>query len=39
MTTFKNQPNTALPVVDLQNGVVAGTPTRNAVVANFGGSA
>jgi hypothetical protein len=25
MTTLKNRPNTALPVVDVQNGVLEGT--------------
>lgn len=36
MTTLENRPNTALLVVDVQNGVVAGTPGRDAVVANVG---
>ena len=36
MTTFENRPSTALLVVDVQNGVVAGTPRRNSVVANVG---
>jgi nicotinamidase-related amidase len=36
MTTLKNRPNTALLVVDVQNGVVEGTPERDAVVANVG---
>src|SRR5256714_6330592 len=36
MTTLENRPNTALLVVDVQNGVVAGTPERDAVVANVG---
>jgi nicotinamidase-related amidase len=36
MTTFENRPNTALLVVDVQNGVVAGAPARDAVVANVG---
>src|SRR5664280_1628267 len=36
MTTFENRPNTALLVVDVQNGVVAGSPGRDAVVANVG---
>ena len=36
MTTLENRPNTALLVVDVQNGVVAGAPGRDAVVANVG---
>jgi nicotinamidase-related amidase len=36
MTTLENRPNTALLVVDLQNGVVAGAHERDAVVANVG---
>jgi nicotinamidase-related amidase len=36
MTTLQNRPNTALLVVDVQNGVVAGTPERDRVVANIG---
>jgi nicotinamidase-related amidase len=36
MTTLENRPNTALLVVDVQNGVVAGTHARDAVVANVG---
>jgi nicotinamidase-related amidase len=36
MTTLENRPNTALLVVDVQNGVVAGAPERDAVVANVG---
>ena len=36
MTTLENRPNTALLVVDVQNGVVAGTHQRDAVVANVG---
>jgi nicotinamidase-related amidase len=36
MTTFENRPNTALLVVDVQNGVVAGAPARDEVVANVG---
>ena len=36
MTTLENRPNTALLVVDVQNGVVAGTPRRDDVVANVG---
>ena len=34
MTTLANRPNTALLVVDVQNGVVAGAHQRDAVVAN-----
>ena len=36
MTTLEGRPNTALLVVDVQNGVVAGTHARDAVVANIG---
>ena len=36
MTTLENRPHTALLVVDVQNGVVAGTHERDAVVANVG---
>lgn len=36
MTTLENRPNTALLVVDVQNGVVAGSPGRDDVVANIG---
>ncbi len=36
MTTLENRPNTALLVVDVQNGVVGGAHERNAVVANVG---
>ena len=36
MTTLENRPNTALLVVDVQNGVVEGAPARDAVVANIG---
>ena len=36
MTTLANRPNTALLVVDVQNGVVAGAHERDAVVANVG---
>jgi nicotinamidase-related amidase len=36
MATLENRPNTALLVVDVQNCVVAGTPRRDAVVANVG---
>ena len=34
MTTLANRPNTALLVVDVQNGVVAGAHARDSVVAN-----
>jgi nicotinamidase-related amidase len=34
MTTLTNRPNTALLVIDVQNGVVAGAHERDAVVAN-----
>jgi nicotinamidase-related amidase len=34
MTTLENRPNTALIVIDVQNGVVAGNHERDAVVAN-----
>src|SRR5258708_5744205 len=34
MTTLANRPNTALLVVDVQTGVVAGNHARDAVVAN-----
>ena len=37
MTTLANRPNTALLVVDVQNGVVAGAYERDVVVANVGG--
>jgi nicotinamidase-related amidase len=36
MTTLENRPNTALLVVDVQNGVVEGTHERDAIVANIG---
>jgi nicotinamidase-related amidase len=36
MTTLDNRPNTALLVVDVQNGVVTGNHERDAVVANVG---
>jgi len=35
MTTLENRPNTALLVVDVQNGVVSGNHERDAVVANI----
>jgi len=34
MSTLENRPNTALLVVDVQNGVVEGNHARDAVVAN-----
>jgi nicotinamidase-related amidase len=36
MPTLENRPNTALLVVDVQNGVVEGNHERDAVVANVG---
>jgi nicotinamidase-related amidase len=36
MTTLENRPNTALIVIDVQNGVVEGNHERDAVVANIG---
>ncbi|HUB40343.1 MAG TPA: isochorismatase family protein [Streptosporangiaceae bacterium] len=36
MTTLQNRPNTALLVIDVQNGVVEGTHERDTVVANVG---
>ena len=36
MTTLQDRPNTALLVVDVQNGVVEGAHERDAVVANVG---
>jgi len=35
MTTLQNRPNTALLVVDVQNGVVEGAYERDSVVANI----
>jgi nicotinamidase-related amidase len=35
MTTLADRPNTALMVIDVQNGVVAGAHERDAVVANI----
>jgi nicotinamidase-related amidase len=35
MTTLENRPNTALVIVDVQNGVVEGAHERNAVIANI----
>src|SRR5581483_209199 len=34
MTTLENRPNTAVLVIDVQNGVVGGAHARDAVVAN-----
>jgi nicotinamidase-related amidase len=36
MTTLDNRPNTALLIVDVQNGVMAGAHDRDPVVANIG---
>lgn len=36
MTTLANRPNTALLVIDVQNGVVKGNHDRDAVVARIG---
>ena len=36
MSTLQNRPNTALLVIDVQNGVVEGAHERDAVVANVG---
>lgn len=36
MATLENRPNTALLVVDVQNGVVEGAHERDAIVANVG---
>jgi nicotinamidase-related amidase len=35
VTTIPDRPNTALLVIDVQNGVVAGTPNRDSVIANI----
>ena len=35
MTTLPNRPNTALLIVDVQNGVVAGSHNRDEMVANI----
>ena len=35
-TTLENRPNTALLVIDVQDGVVEGAHERDAVVANVG---
>src|SRR4051794_37683209 len=36
MVTLPDQPNTALLVIDVQNGVLAGAHDRDKVVANIG---
>ena len=36
MTTLENRPKTALIVIDVQNGVLAGAHERDVVVANVG---
>jgi nicotinamidase-related amidase len=36
MTTLSNRPNTALLVIDVQNGVVTGSHDRDGVVARIG---
>src|SRR3954447_24189078 len=36
MTTLENRPNTALLVVDVQNGVVEAAHERDAIVGNIG---
>jgi nicotinamidase-related amidase len=36
VTTLENRPNTALIVIDVQNGVVDGAHDRDTVVANIG---
>ena len=36
MTTLENRANTALLVIDVQNGVVGGAYERDTVVANVG---
>jgi nicotinamidase-related amidase len=36
LTTLRDRPNTALLVIDVQNGVVEGAHQRDAVVANVG---
>lgn len=35
MTSLPDRPNTAVIVVDLQNGVVKGAPRRDEVIANI----
>jgi len=37
MTTLKDRPNTAVLIIDVQNGVVEGTYERDTVVAKIGG--
>src|SRR5207249_11336587 len=37
MSTLENRPNTALLVIDVQNGVIGGAHERDTVVANVGG--
>jgi nicotinamidase-related amidase len=36
MTTLENRPNTAVLVIDVQNGVVGGAHARDSVVSNVG---
>jgi len=36
MTTLENRPNTALLVIDVQNGIVDGAYERDTIVANVG---
>ncbi|MGW1777680.1 cysteine hydrolase family protein [Streptomyces sp. NPDC002143] len=36
MTTLPDRPRTALLVIDVQKGLVAGTPRRDEVIANIG---
>jgi nicotinamidase-related amidase len=36
MSTLEHRPNTALLVIDVQNGVIGGTRNQDAVVANVG---
>jgi nicotinamidase-related amidase len=35
VTTLSGRPNTALLIIDVQNGVVAGSPRRDDVIANI----
>ena len=35
MTSLPNRPNTAVVVIDVQNGVVDGAPRRDEVIANI----
>ena len=37
MTSLPNRPNTAVVVIDVQNGVVDGSPHRDVVIANING--